>query len=85
MGVKTAAVMLLMPRMVSILMEGLAPISGAANSFVQKHFPGREVIWYGFRSFSRASSCFIKFFIACAYYDLLAVILQEIRICHSEI
>ena len=43
LGVKTAAVMLLMPRMVSILMEGLAPISGAANSFVQKHFPGREV------------------------------------------
>lgn len=43
LGVKTAAVMLLMPRMVSILMEGLAPISGAANSFVQKHFSGREV------------------------------------------
>lgn len=43
LGVKTAAVMLLMPRMVSILMEGLAPISEAANSFVQKRFPGREV------------------------------------------
>ena len=35
--------MLLMPRMVSILMEDLAPISEAANSFVQKHYPGREV------------------------------------------
>ncbi len=43
LGVKTAAVMLLMPRMVSILMEGLAPISEAANKFVQKRFPGREV------------------------------------------
>lgn len=43
LGIKTAAVMLLMPRMVSILMEGLAPISEAANSFVQKHFPEREV------------------------------------------
>lgn len=43
LGVKTAAVMLLMPRMVSVLMEGLAPISEAANGFVQKRFPGREV------------------------------------------
>ncbi|MGT2888263.1 PTS galactitol transporter subunit IIC [Streptococcus didelphis] len=43
LGVKTAAVMLLMPRMVSVLMEGLAPISEAANQFVQKRFPGREV------------------------------------------
>lgn len=43
LGVKTASVMLLMPRMVSILMEGLAPISEAANGFVQKRFPGREV------------------------------------------
>ncbi|AJG25257.1 PTS galactitol transporter subunit IIC [Streptococcus iniae] len=43
LSVKTAAVMLLMPRMVSILMEGLAPISEAANNFVQKRFPGREV------------------------------------------
>lgn len=44
LGVKTAAVMLLMPRMVSILMEGLAPISGAANSFVQKHFQDARLI-----------------------------------------
>lgn len=43
LAVKTAAVMLLMPRMVSVLMEGLAPISEAANNFVQKRFPGREV------------------------------------------
>lgn len=43
LGVKTSAVMVLMPRMVSLLMEGLAPISEAANIFVQKRFPGREV------------------------------------------
>lgn len=43
LGVKTSAVMVLMPRMVSLLMEGLAPISEAANTFVQKRFPGRKV------------------------------------------
>ena len=43
LGVKMSAVMVLMPRMVSLLMEGLTPISEAANEFVQKRFPGREV------------------------------------------
>lgn len=43
LGVKTSAVMVLMPRMVSLLMEGLVPISESANTFVQKRFPGREV------------------------------------------
>lgn len=43
LGVKTAAVMLLLPRMVAILMEGLMPISEAAGEFVRKRFPGREV------------------------------------------
>ncbi|UFT98597.1 PTS galactitol transporter subunit IIC [Radiobacillus kanasensis] len=43
LGVATAAVMLLLPRMVSILMEGLAPISEAAGEFVKRRFPGREV------------------------------------------
>ncbi len=43
LGVKTAAVMLILPRMVSILMEGLIPISEAAGEFVRKRFPGREV------------------------------------------
>lgn len=43
LGVKTAAVMLILPRMVSILMEGLMPISEAAGDFVRKRFPGREV------------------------------------------
>jgi PTS system galactitol-specific IIC component len=34
--------MLLLPRMVSVLMEGLIPISQAAGEFMQKHFHGGE-------------------------------------------
>lgn len=43
LGVSTAAVLVLMPRMVSLLMEGLTPISEGANELVQKHFPGRNL------------------------------------------
>jgi len=43
LGVATGAVMLLLPRMVSLLMEGLTPISEAATAFVKKRFPGREL------------------------------------------
>ncbi|MFD2305488.1 PTS galactitol transporter subunit IIC [Enterococcus termitis] len=43
LAVKTGAVMVLMPRMVALLMEGLTPISEAANEFVKKRFPGREL------------------------------------------
>ena len=43
LAVSTAAVMLLLPRMVSLLMEGLAPVSEAASEFVKSKFPGREV------------------------------------------
>ena len=43
LGIKMSAVMVIMPRMVALLMEGLTPISEAANEFVQKRFPGREV------------------------------------------
>lgn len=42
-GMTTAAVMYLMPKMVSFLMEGLTPISEAANEFVKKRFPDREL------------------------------------------
>lgn len=42
LGINLAAVMLLLPRMVAILMEGLIPISEAARKFVQKRFPGRK-------------------------------------------
>lgn len=43
LGISTAAVLILMPRMVSLLMEGLQPISEAANTFVQAKFPGRNL------------------------------------------
>ncbi|CAM3080533.1 PTS galactitol transporter subunit IIC [Leuconostoc rapi] len=43
LGITTSAVLILMPRMVSLLMEGLSPISEAANEVVQKKFPGRNL------------------------------------------
>lgn len=43
LGISTAAVLILMPRMVALLMEGLQPISEAANTLVQKKFPGRNL------------------------------------------
>lgn len=43
LGVTTAAVLILMPRMVSLLMEGLTPISEGANEFIKKRFPGRNL------------------------------------------
>ncbi|MDJ0756550.1 MAG: PTS transporter subunit IIC [Ardenticatenaceae bacterium] len=42
-GMNLAAVMLLLPRMVRILMEGLIPISEAARDFMQKRAQGREI------------------------------------------
>jgi PTS system galactitol-specific IIC component len=42
-GMNLAAVMLLLPRMVQILMEGLIPISEAARDFMQKRAGGREI------------------------------------------
>ncbi|MDT7947727.1 MAG: PTS galactitol transporter subunit IIC [Thermoflexus hugenholtzii] len=38
-----AAVMLLLPRMVQILMEGLIPVSEAARDFMQRRAGGREI------------------------------------------
>jgi len=43
LGISMAAVMLLMPRMVKILMEGLIPISESARGFLQRRFKGREL------------------------------------------
>jgi PTS system galactitol-specific IIC component len=43
LGVNLAAVMVLLPRMVSILMEGLIPISEVAREFMQKRAAGQEV------------------------------------------
>ena len=43
LGINLAAVMLLLPRMVAILMEGLIPISEAAREMMQKRAAGRPV------------------------------------------
>lgn len=42
LAVSLAAVMVLLPRMVSLLMEGLIPISESAKAFVERRFPGRK-------------------------------------------
>ena len=42
-GMTLAAVMLLLPRMVKILMEGLIPVAEAAREFVQKRAGHREI------------------------------------------
>jgi len=42
-GINLAAVMLLLPRMVQILMEGLIPISEAARDYMKKRASDREI------------------------------------------
>lgn len=42
-GISMGGVMLLMPRMVKILMEGLIPISEAVKNMLQKKYAGREL------------------------------------------
>lgn len=42
-GVALAAVMVLMPRMVALLMEGLIPLSEATRAFLQKRAGDREI------------------------------------------
>lgn len=41
-GINMAAAMYLLPRMVSIMMEGLAPLTDAARDFMTSKFPGRK-------------------------------------------
>lgn len=41
-GINVAAVMLLIPRMVAILVEGLTPVAEAARKFMTKHTNGRS-------------------------------------------
>lgn len=43
LGVQMAAILVLMPRMVALLMEGLMPISEGAREFFSERFPGKEV------------------------------------------
>lgn len=42
-GMNVAAVLVLIPRMVSLLMEGLMPISEGTQEFLEKRFPGKEL------------------------------------------
>ncbi|NTW71933.1 MAG: hypothetical protein HGA49_06790 [Eubacteriaceae bacterium] len=46
MSIKMAGVLVLTPRMIAVLMEGLLPISNAASEFTQKYMSGRQV-WIG--------------------------------------
>lgn len=43
LGVQMAAVLVLLPKMVAILMEGLIPLSEGAREFLAKRFPGKDV------------------------------------------
>lgn len=43
LGVNIAAVMYIQPKMISILMEGLVPMSDGAQQFMKEKAPGREV------------------------------------------
>ncbi|GAB3055734.1 PTS galactitol transporter subunit IIC [Salinicoccus sesuvii] len=43
LGIQMAAVLVLLPRMVALLMEGLIPISEGARDYITKRFPGKEV------------------------------------------
>src|SRR5690606_1788890 len=42
LGIAMAALMMLLPRMVKVIMEGLIPISDAAKAFLEKRFKGSE-------------------------------------------
>ncbi len=42
LAVNMAALMLLMPRMVKVIMEGLLPIANGAKAFMERKFKGRE-------------------------------------------
>lgn len=50
MAVYMGAVMVLIPKMASLLMEGLMPVSDAASSFIQNHFQNRGKIYIGLDS-----------------------------------
>ena len=50
LGVSLGAVLVLIPRMAALLMEGLLPISDAASEFIQKRLPNRGKIYIGLDS-----------------------------------
>lgn len=50
LGVTMGAVMVLIPKMAQLLMDGLLPISEAAGNFMQAHFANRGKIYIGLDS-----------------------------------
>lgn len=47
LAINLGAVMLIMPRMVKLLMEGLLPLSDAVKAFLNKKFPNRKNLYIG--------------------------------------
>ena len=47
LAINLGAVMLIMPRMVKLLMEGLLPLSDAVKQFLNKKFPNRKNLYIG--------------------------------------
>lgn len=47
LAINLGAVMLIMPRMVKLLMEGLLPLSDAIKQFLNKKFPNRKDLYIG--------------------------------------
>ena len=47
LAMSLGAVMLIMPRMVKLLMEGLLPLSDAVRSFLRKRYPDRDDLYIG--------------------------------------
>lgn len=50
LGVSLGAVLVLIPKMAALLMEGLIPISDAASEFIQERFQNRGKIYIGLDS-----------------------------------
>lgn len=47
LAINLGAVMLLLPRMVKILMEGLVPLSNAIKNFLRERYPDRDDLYIG--------------------------------------
>ncbi|MDR1506883.1 MAG: PTS galactitol transporter subunit IIC [Treponema sp.] len=50
MAVQMGAALVLIPKMAALLMEGLIPVSEAAQSFIEKHFKGKGTLYIGLDS-----------------------------------
>lgn len=46
-GIGIAAVLILIPRMVSLMMEGISPLGNAASDFMRKHLGEDRELWIG--------------------------------------